>query len=99
MTLLSDEEQVRLIEAEIEVYESMQKELEANHRDEWVVICGGEFIGAYTDFQDAAAVARRTLWGWAVLNPPGRGWPICPASVFAVKAGLCLRLKFGWAVL
>ena len=57
MTLLSIEEQRALIAEEIAAYEKMRENLEANHLNEWVVIYKGEFIGAYSDFQEAAAEA------------------------------------------
>lgn len=47
------------IDLEIEAYESMKEQLEAEHWHQWVVFHGGEFQGAFDDFQDAAEFAIR----------------------------------------
>ena len=45
------------LDVEIATYERMQEHLEANHKGEWAVIHGEEFIGTYPDFQEAAKTA------------------------------------------
>ena len=45
------------LDREIATYEGMQEQLEANHKGEWAVIHGEEFIGTYPDFQVAAKTA------------------------------------------
>ncbi len=48
MTVLRDD---------IAAFDRMRSELEAKHRNEWVLFHQGRFIGAYPDFGEAAAVA------------------------------------------
>ena len=47
------------LDVEIATYEGMQEHLEANHKGEWAVIHGEEFVGTYPDFQVAADAAVR----------------------------------------
>ena len=47
------------LQDEITAYEGMQRELEAKHRGQWVVIRDGELVGSYDDFQLAASEAVR----------------------------------------
>jgi hypothetical protein len=48
MTVLRDD---------IAAFDRMRRELEAKHRHAWVVFHGGQFVGAYADFEAAAADA------------------------------------------
>ena len=48
MTVLRDD---------IETFERMRAELEANHSKQWVVIHNGEFQGVFEDFEQAATLA------------------------------------------
>ena len=48
MTVLSDD---------IAAFERMRGELEATHRNQWVVFYLGQFVGAFADFEAAAALA------------------------------------------
>lgn len=41
------------LKKQIEAYEEMREELEAQHYREWVVFHGGEFEGAYQSFEEA----------------------------------------------
>lgn len=68
---------------EIEAYEGMQRELEAKHFGEWVVVRDGQLACAYEDFQDAAAEAvRRFGRGPYLIRQVGRSTLISlPASV------------------
>ena len=47
-------EEYEAINQEKAAYEASRKYLEQAHLGEWVIFYGGEFIGAYEDFQDAA---------------------------------------------
>ena len=47
------------LKKQIEAYEEMREELEAQHYREWVVFHGGKFQGAYPSFEDAADDAYR----------------------------------------
>lgn len=49
------------IHVEIRAYEKMKEQLEAEHWMQWVVFHGGEFRGAFDDFQDAAHFAVRNF--------------------------------------
>ena len=42
---------------EMAAYEQMREELEIEHLGEWVVVHGGELVGTYEDFQEAAGTA------------------------------------------
>ena len=42
---------------EIAAYEGMRSELETDHLGKWVVVHGGELVGLYDTFDDAAAQA------------------------------------------
>ncbi len=48
MTVLSDD---------IAAYDRMRSELEARHRNQWVVFHRGRLVGAFADFEAAAASA------------------------------------------
>ncbi len=45
------------LHADIACFERMRTELEAQHRSEWVVFHGGQFVDVYPDFDAAAADA------------------------------------------
>ena len=47
-------EEYEAISREKAAYEASRKYLEQAHLGEWVIFYGGELIGAYEDFQDAA---------------------------------------------
>lgn len=46
-----------VLKSELEAYERMRAKLEARYTDEWVVVHGGELVGVYRDFKDAAREA------------------------------------------
>ena len=48
-----------LLSEEITAYDRMREVLEADYFGKWVVVQDGQLIGAYEDFQDAAADAVR----------------------------------------
>ena len=48
-----------VLDREIAAYNAMRDELERDHIYDWVVFHDEQFIGAYEDFQDAAAEAVR----------------------------------------
>ncbi len=43
-----------LLSKEQAAYETRREELERDHNGEWVIFHGGELVGIYGDFQDAA---------------------------------------------
>ncbi len=43
---------------DIEAFDGMKRQLEAEHLHEWVVFHDGAFIGAFTDFESAALLAE-----------------------------------------
>ena len=47
------------LDVEIAAYNRMRAQLEADHKGEWAVIHGEEFVGTYPDFQVAADTAVR----------------------------------------
>jgi hypothetical protein len=47
------------LDDEIAAYQTMKPDLEAHHFGKWAVIKHGALVGAFTDFQDAAAEAVR----------------------------------------
>ena len=67
----------------IAAYERIQRQLEADHFGEWVVVRDGQLACAYEDFQDAAAEAvRRFGRGPYLIRQVGRSTLISlPASV------------------
>lgn len=48
---------VSVLEVDISAFERMRPELEARHGDRWVVFHKGEFAGAFSTFDEAAAAA------------------------------------------
>ena len=48
-----------LLSEEIAAYDRMREVLEADYFGKWVVVQDGQLIGAFEDFQDAAADAVR----------------------------------------
>ena len=48
-----------LLSEEITAYDRMREVLEADYFGKWVVVQDGQLIGAFEDFQDAAADAVR----------------------------------------
>ena len=62
-----------VLDREIAAYNAMRDELERDHLYDWVVFHDEEFIGAYEDFQDAAAEAvRRFGRGPYLIRQVGR---------------------------
>ena len=57
---------------EIAAYNEMRDELERDHLYDWVVFHDEQLIGAYEDFQDAAAEAVRRVRSGAVPHQTGR---------------------------
>ena len=49
----------KILDREIAAFEALRDELERDHLYDWVVFHDEQFIGAYEDFQDAAAEAVR----------------------------------------
>lgn len=47
------------LDDEITAYQAMRPELEAKHLGKWAVVKHGALVGAFADFQDAAAEAVR----------------------------------------
>lgn len=71
------------LDGEIETYNRMREELEANHRWEWVVIHGEELVGIFEDFQVAAKTAVKRFGREPfLLRQVGRGQRTLPASVW-----------------
>lgn len=67
---------------EIDAYEQMRNDLELNHLGKWVVVHGGELIGTYDDFQDAAETAVEKFGrGPYLIKRVGEGPVSLPASV------------------
>ncbi len=50
----ADKEVLTLLSKERAAYETRREELERDHNGEWVIFHGGELVGIYGDFQDAA---------------------------------------------
>ena len=73
------------ISKQIEAYEEMREELEAQHYREWVVFHGGKFEGAYPSFEEAADDAARKF---------GRS-PFLVRQVAAPPVRLSSTLQFG----
>ena len=71
-----------VLDREIAAYENMRDTLEREHQSKWVVIYGEELVGAYNDFQDAAADAtRRYGRGPYLIRQVGASPATLPASV------------------
>ena len=67
---------------EIAAYERMRSDLETDHNGQWIVMCGERLVGAYDDFQKAAAEAvRRFGRGPYLIRQVGAGPFQLPASV------------------
>ena len=47
----------RMLEAEYELFNRRRAEFEEEHDREWVVICGEEVAGSFTDLEEAALAA------------------------------------------
>ena len=46
-----------VLREDIAAFDRMRDELEAKHRNEWVVFHAGVFVNAFSDFESAAAAA------------------------------------------
>lgn len=46
-----------VLERDISTFEKMRVQLEARHPRAWVLFHDGEFVGAFTDFEEAASIA------------------------------------------
>lgn len=63
-------------------YEQMRDTLEIDHLGKWVIFHGGELIGTYDDFQDAAETAVEKFGrGPYLIKRVGEGPISLPASV------------------
>ena len=70
------------LQVEIATYDAMKDELEAYHKDKWVVFHYDEFIGAFDTFDTAAAEAvRRFGAGPYLIRQVGAPPLTLPASV------------------
>ena len=73
------------LDDQIAAYEEMRDTLEAEHHFKWVVFHGGQLIGAYESFQDAADTA---------VSRFGRG-PYLIRQVGAGPITMVPRISFG----
>ncbi len=70
------------LDAEIQAYEEMRADLEADHMGEWVVVHGGQLIGTYPSFDAAAEDAVRNFGhGPYLIRMIGVSEITLPASV------------------
>ncbi len=70
------------LQVEIATYDAMKDDLEAHHKDKWVVFHDDEFIGAFDTFDTAAAEAvRRFGVGPYLIRQVGAPPLTLPASV------------------
>ena len=71
-----------VLDRQIDAYKAMRDELERDHLYEWVVFHDEKLIGAYEDFQDAAAEAvRRFGRGPYLIRQVGAPPKTLPASL------------------
>jgi hypothetical protein len=78
------------LETEIRAYEAKREELERHHKGKFVVFHGEEFVGAFDDFDKAAAEAvRRFGRGPYLIRQVGATVPPISASL-AAKIGLLI---------
>ncbi len=78
---------INALQREIDAYERMQDNLEANHFRKWVVFHGEEFIGVYESFEDAAIDATKRF---------GRG-PYLIRQVAAPRTVISIPTVLGYA--
>jgi len=71
---------------EIEAFQRMQRQLEADHMDRWVLVHDGQFIGAFETFELAANDAVRKF---------GSG-PFLIRQVGAPPATLPISVMYPW---
>ena len=77
-----------VLDREIAAYNAMRDELERDHLYEWVVFHDERLIGAYEDFQDAAAEAvRRFGRGPYLIRQVGAPPRTIPASAWLRRVG------------
>jgi hypothetical protein len=70
-----------LLDSEIAAFEQMQPSLQADHPGKWIVIRGRELVGAYENFDMAAAEAVRQFGrGPYLIRQVGAVPLILPAS-------------------
>ena len=75
-------ESTHALAREIAAYDAMRDELERDHLYDWVVFHDEQLIGAYEDFQDAAAEAVRKFGrGPYLIRQVGAPPKTLPASV------------------
>ena len=70
------------LKKQIEAYEEMREELEAQHYREWVVFHGGEFEGAYQSFEEAWDDASRKFGRSPFLLRQVAAPPVMLPSIF-----------------
>ena len=71
-----------VLDRQIDAYNAMREELERDHLYDWVVFHDEQLIGAYEDFQDAAAEAVRQFGrGPYLIRQIGAPPMTLPASV------------------
>jgi hypothetical protein len=76
------------LETEIRAYEAKREELERHYKGKFVVFHGEDFVGAFDDFNKAAAEAVR-LFGRGPYLIRQVGVPVPPISAsLAAKIGL-----------
>ena len=76
------------LETEIRAYDAKLEELERLHKGKFVVFHGSDFVGAFDDFNAAAAEAVRLFGrGPYLIREVGNSFPPISASL-AAKLGL-----------
>lgn len=71
---------------EIAAYDGMREALEVDYFGKWVVVCGGELVGTYEAFEDAAdAAVQRFGSGPYLIRQVGAPPVTLPASVIYRK--------------
>ena len=67
---------------EMDAYEGMRSQLETEHLGKWALVCGGDLIGTFDDFESAADTANQKFGkGPYLIRKIGEGPMTLPASV------------------
>ena len=78
-------ESTHALAREIAAYNEMRDELERKHLYDWVVFHDEQLIGAYEDFQDAAAKAVRRFGRGPYLIRQVGAAPLTLPTVFGLR--------------
>ena len=75
------------LDDEIDAYERMRARLEANFFGRWVVIYGGELIGAYSRFEEAAddAIARLGRGPYLIRQVGEQPLELPPSLLYGIR--------------